>query len=166
MTPAPPDLLPADPMAHITRRAIAPEDTPFLLALYTTTRVEEMTMVPWTEEQKRDFVAQQFHAQHTDYHRNHPDGRFDLLLWDGEPFGRLYTDTRGGLLNIMEITLDPAWRERGIGTALLTNLLGMADADGLHVVLYVEPQNPALRLYRRLGFAVMETEGYYWRLER
>lgn len=48
------------------------------------------------------------------------------------------------------------WRGRGVGTAMLTTLLGHADEHGLErVSLSVEPDNPALRLYQRLGFVVV-----------
>ena len=47
----------------------------------------------------------------------------------------------------------PEHRGRGIGTALLRELAAAAEADGLPgLSLSVERDNPAVRLYRRLGF--------------
>ena len=46
-----------------------------------------------------------------------------------------------------------AHRGRGIGTALLRSLVAAATEDGLVALsLSVEPDNPAMELYRRLGF--------------
>lgn len=47
----------------------------------------------------------------------------------------------------------PAWRERGVGGALLDALIVAAhDAGSVALSLSVEPDNPARRLYERLGF--------------
>lgn len=53
----------------------------------------------------------------------------------------------------LSIGLVAPWRGHGIGTAMLIELLARADAEGLdRVSLSVEADNPALRLYERLGF--------------
>ncbi len=47
----------------------------------------------------------------------------------------------------------PAWRGRGVGGALLDALVDAArDAGSVALSLSVEPDNPARRLYERLGF--------------
>ena len=54
------------------------------------------------------------------------------------------------------IGVAPAWRGRGVGTALLDGLLGRARADGTRrVSLSVEVDNPSRRLYERAGFEVV-----------
>jgi ribosomal protein S18 acetylase RimI-like enzyme len=63
----------------------------------------------------------------------------------------------------MDIALLPAYRGQGIGTRLLDALL--AQAQGAPVTLHVEPLNPAQRLYRRLGFRLLEDRGVYHFLE-
>lgn len=63
----------------------------------------------------------------------------------------------------LAISLLPSYRGRGIGTALLRSLFGLLSAQGFgHVSLSVQKTNPAVRLYRRLGFyTVRETEEEY-----
>lgn len=54
----------------------------------------------------------------------------------------------------LSVGVEPDWRGRGVGTRLIEALLHAAGAAGVTAVsLSVEPQNPALRLYERLGFA-------------
>jgi ribosomal protein S18 acetylase RimI-like enzyme len=59
------------------------------------------------------------------------------------------------------VTLLPAYRNRGIGTRLMDELLRYADSLGREASLHVEPFNPAKRMYARMGFVVRETRGIY-----
>jgi ribosomal protein S18 acetylase RimI-like enzyme len=61
----------------------------------------------------------------------------------------------------MDIALIPDWRNRGVGTRLLNEILDEAQTTGSRVTLHVEPDNPAQRLYRRLGFQLIEHRGVY-----
>jgi imidazolonepropionase-like amidohydrolase len=49
---------------------------------------------------------------------------------------------------------------------LIARLLAEATAAGLPVTIHVERENPALRLYARLGFRLAEDKGVYLFLER
>ena len=147
-------------------RPATDSDLPFLARVFASTRAEELAPVPWTEEQKRAFLAQQFAAQSADYARNYPDASFDVVIVDGEPAGRLILDRGERELHIVDIALLPEHRGRGIGTRLLRPLLDEADRDDLTVAIYVEHANRALSLYRRLGFAAVGDTGVYLRMER
>jgi len=57
----------------------------------------------------------------------------------------------------ISIAVDAGHRGRGVGTALLHALCERARQDGLGALsLSVEWDNPALRIYRRLGFGEVE----------
>lgn len=66
----------------------------------------------------------------------------------------------------MDVSLMPAHRNQGLGTALMRSVLRHADGLQLTVSLHVEPFNPALRLYQRLGFVHAETRGVYLFMQR
>ena len=53
----------------------------------------------------------------------------------------------------------PDYRGRGIGTWIMRHLLDEAARFKKPVTLHVEPYNPAVRLYQRLGFRVVEQRG-------
>ena len=55
-------------------------------------------------------------------------------------------------LHLDQLHLLPGWRGRGIGSHLLAGLLTRATATGSSVALDVIRGNPAITLYRRLGF--------------
>jgi len=108
----------------------------------------------------------QFSAQDGFYREHFPDATFDVVTVDGIPAGRLYVDRRAAEIRIIDIALLPEYRGHGIGTALLTPILDEADRTGKTVSIHVEHQNPARRLYDRLGFVKIEEQGVYQLLER
>ena len=147
-------------------RPVEPRDEELLFRVYASTRVEELSVVPWDDAQKEAFLRAQFAAQARWYSEHYGRASFDVVLVGGEPRGRLYVHRGESEIRIVDIALLPEHRGDGVGTALLHGLLDEADAAGKRVTIHVERFNPALRLYARLGFAVSEDKGVYLLLER
>ena len=149
--------------------ALRPEtdaDIDFLMRVYASTCEQELAPVPWSAEEKRAFLASQFQAQRHHYRTYFADNTaFDVLEERGEPAGRLYLQVRRTQLYIIDITLLPPWRGLGTGTAILEALQAAGRADGKGVGIMVEKFNPALRLYRRLGFTDIADSGVYLEME-
>jgi len=153
-------------MEQVGLRPASSADRPFLAQVYATTRAEELALVPWTEEQKARFVAHQFEAQDAHYRTHYGDGTFDVIEVDGEPAGRLYVHRGPSEIRIVDITLAPAFRGRGLGTRLLRALIDEAEDRGCKLSIHVEMNNPAQRLYERLGFRPAGEHGVYRLMER
>jgi ribosomal protein S18 acetylase RimI-like enzyme len=149
----------------ITLRPIAQEDEKFLCEVYASTRVEELAQVPWSDEQKAAFLYMQFSAQHQYYQEHYPRAAFDVILVAGEPAGRLYVHRGADELRIVEIAILPAWRNKRVGTHLLGALQAEAALARKPLRIHVERLNPALSLYERLGFKMIEDRGVYLFLE-
>ena len=148
--------------------ALRPEvddDTAFLAALFASTREEELALVPWTAEQKQAFLAGQFKAQRHHYRTYNADCAFAVITHQGLPVGRLYLESGPRRIHVVDIALMPDWRARGLGTAILTGLQDLGRASGRPVGIMVEKFNPAMRLYRRLGFEDVADHGVYQELE-
>jgi ribosomal protein S18 acetylase RimI-like enzyme len=120
--------------------------------VYASTREDEMTLVPWTAEQKLEFLRMQSRAQRTDYARNFPGAEWLVVERDGEPVGRLVIHRGDDELLLMDIALLAAHRGGGIGTELMDRLFAESAESGRPVRLHVETFNRALRWYGRLGF--------------
>ena len=148
-----------------TLRPETDDDIPFLMRLYASTRAEELKLVPWSEEQKQAFLAGQFQAQRHHYRTFIAACAFDVIERHGEPVGRLYLEPRQTQLSIVDIALMPEARGQGVGTAILTALQETAAAQGKGVGIFVEKFNPALRLYRRLGFTEIGDREVYLEME-
>jgi len=148
--------------------ALRPEtdgDIPFLAALFASTRESELALVPWTATQKEAFLDGQFRAQRHHYRTHNTDCAFDVIAHAGAPVGRLYLESGRRRLHIVDITLMPGWRRRGLGTAILTALQDNGRNSGRAVGIMVEKFNPAMRLYRRLGFTDVADHGVYQEME-
>ena len=150
-----------DALPGIVLRPIETGDMDFLRALYAGTRESELAPLPWPVEQKQAFLRQQFELQHRHYHLAHAEAEFLLILDDGEPIGRIYLERSVAQWSLIDIALIAVRRSKGIGTALLAQLLSEARATCSKVDLHVETFNPARRLYERFGFRLAEHRGVY-----
>jgi len=65
----------------------------------------------------------------------------------------------------VDISLLPEYRNRGIGSNLLKEIMSEGAQAGLPVTIHVEMFNPALRLYDRLGFHRIADHGVYYLME-
>jgi ribosomal protein S18 acetylase RimI-like enzyme len=146
-------------------RPITDADEPFLARVYASTRAEELAPVPWTDEQKAAFLAQQFAARAAHYAQHYPGMTRDVIVVDGADAGQLLVDRWEREIRIVDIALLPEHRGSGAGTMLLKGLMDEARAAGKPLSIHVEQMNPALRLYQRLGFAPVAEEGVYLRME-
>jgi GNAT superfamily N-acetyltransferase len=142
-------------------RSITEADLPFLYEVYASTRTEELAVVPWSDQQKAAFLVQQFQAQHADYARNYPDADRLIVLRGNQPAGRLYIERNAREHSVIDIALLPQHRGHGLGAAIMRDLQDEAGSVGKPLTIYVEKFNPALRLYRRLGFQTVEDLGVY-----
>lgn len=152
--------------AGLALRDEAEADLDFLQALYGSTRADELAQVDWPDAAKAAFVAHQFAAQRSQYRQHYPQAAFLLIERDGARIGRFYLHYARAELRLMDVTLLPEVRGRGLGSALMHRLLDWGDALALPVTLHVEPFNPAHRLYRRLGFETIEVRGVYHFMQR
>ncbi|MGG1676079.1 GNAT family N-acetyltransferase [Neobacillus sp. NRS-1170] len=93
---------------------------------------------------------------------NNPIGAVWVRLFDdlNKTFG--YIDSQTPLLGM---ALLPEYRGSGIGTALLGEMLRITKEAGFGAVsLSVDPNNPALKLYNRLGFQKVGFDGTSWNM--
>jgi GNAT superfamily N-acetyltransferase len=151
--------------ARVTLRTAGESDNAFLRDLYASLRADELRLVRWDDAQKEAFLRQQFDAQDRHYREHYTNATFDVIELGGEPVGRLYVARWDDEIRVMDIALLPVHRGAGIGTDLLSGLRDEGAREGKRVTIHVERQNPALRLYERLGFAPVADHGVYVLLE-
>ena len=146
---------------HITLHTVSPADEAFLLSVYASTREPELALTDWSAEQKAQFCLMQFKAQDEHYRLHYPKAQLSVIMVEGVVVGRLYVDRWTREIRIMDITLVPEHRGQGIGTQLLKALKEEATIAGKSLSIHVECNNPAMHLYERLGFKVIEDKGLH-----
>ena len=93
-----------------------------------------------------------------------PVGAAWLRRWLGGDRGYGFIDAATPELTI---AVAPEQRGRGIGTSLLQSLIATARDDAAAISLSVARDNPARRLYQRLGFEILgDPEAASWTMRR
>jgi GNAT superfamily N-acetyltransferase len=149
----------------VTLRPVQDSDDEFLLKVYGSTREQEMAQVPWTAEQKQQFVRMQYEAQKSHYAVQHPHASHEIICLEGDAAGRLYLDRTGEKFHILDITLLPEHRNHGTGSFLLGKIMSEAKEASKPVSIFVETFNPSLRLFQRIGFTPIQQEGFHLLLQ-
>ena len=146
-------------------RAARQDDLAALVRLYADTRADELAGIPWPDEAKQAFLAQQFSLQHEHYLRHHPDAQFLVLEHDGVVQGRFYLEQAAPEHLVVDICLLSAWHGQGFGRALMLAALAEAAERGHGMGLHVLQTNPRARaLYERLGFEICDETSTHQRM--
>lgn len=147
-------------------RPVSDSDNEFLLAVYASTRAEELAQVEWAEGQKEMFLRWQFDMQRREYFARFPDADYRVIVIDQQPAGRIWVGADDEQIRLLDIALLPEFQNRGVGTALLERLKIEAESAGKalrHMVFVLN--NDADRFYERLGFKKIEDFGAYKHME-
>ncbi len=83
-----------------------------------------------------------------------------IIMDEKHPIGLLKYQTSKGSVNIEQIQLLPNNQGQGIGRCLIGNIISVAKSEGSRVTLSVLKNNPAIRLYKRLGFSQFKEDNY------
>jgi ribosomal protein S18 acetylase RimI-like enzyme len=141
----------------VALRPATPDDEAFLLQVYAGTRSAELDGLGWDDNQKLAFVRMQFNAQR----RCYPEADNRIILLNERPIGRMLVARTEDEILLIDIAVLPEHRNAGIGTSLIRSLLSEAAAAEKPVRLHVFQSSRAVRLYERLGFSTVSSDGAY-----
>lgn len=146
---------------RVTLRPAHPDDEAFIYTVYASTRADEVAAAPWSDAQREVFLKMQFAAQQRHYQGYYPGALHQIILLGEQPIGRLYVDRQEQEIRILDITILPAHRGRGIGTPIISQLMHEAKSTNRRLTIYVETFNPSRRLFERLRFVPVEETGVH-----
>jgi ribosomal protein S18 acetylase RimI-like enzyme len=140
---------------NLHRRPATHEDIPFLM------RLRHQTMDA--------HVVASGGSPGEDQHRERLMYRFDCaeVLMDGEDAVGLLKVARGASeWKIIQIQIAPQLQGKGVGAALLREIIDEASGAGAETTLSVLKANPARRLYERLGFVIEGEDEFEYFMRR
>jgi len=138
----------------VVLRPVSAADETDLRAVHAQTHCEQLIASVPDAVMVASLARMQYDAQQTQYRAAYPDSVDQLITVSGEVAGRCWTDLSRSALRILDIAVLPAFRRRGVATAVVTLQLRRAAATGVPVALSVWSGNDtARRLYAGLGFA-------------
>jgi RimJ/RimL family protein N-acetyltransferase len=156
----------ASPMGMLRLRPERDEDDDFRFELFCRSCPTEFALLPLEPTALNQLMRFQFRAQTAAYRENFPNARFDIIELAALPIGRIVVDRRPDLLHIIDQAIVPSQRNRSVGTTIMKALMGEASRANKKMRLQVASSNePAMRLYLRLGFAPIATEPLHVEME-
>lgn len=142
---------------NVTRRPATDRDTEFARQVHHLAYREpsEAQFGPWDEA-----------AQDRFFESDWRDAQFEMVLANGEACGYVCIEDRLEDLHIREIVIHPAFQGRGIGSAILRDVIERARQRRVPVHLGTFRKNRAVALYQRLGFRETGTTDTHVLLKR
>jgi len=137
----------------LSLRLSQPIDEELLAAVYADTAQEELSLFAWSAEQKAVFCLMQFRMQTRAYEMRFPDAECYVIEHEGQDVGRLLINRGHDEIRLIDVALLAKFRNNGLGTILLEDLMEEAQAARKSIGLSVLKTNlNATRLYEKLGF--------------
>lgn len=105
-------------------------------------------------------------AQLAEYKTKFPGARFQIIVYNKKKAGRFYVWENETEIRLIDITLLPQFRRKGIGKNLFQQLIERSNKFQKKISLHADPSNPVLKLYERLGFVHIKNNGRHFYMER
>lgn len=151
----------ADQLHPLELRSACEGDLPFLFSLYCDVRSPEVNAWGWPASQVDAFLRMQFDAQRRSYQAACPQATHHIVCVGSVPIGRRLVAATPEAVRLVDIALLSAYRNRGIGTRLIQQLMDETAAARVALNLQVLRGNPAQRLYERMGFSETGADAMY-----
>ena len=110
----------------------------------------------WDEQHQRVVFAKDWRAE----------PRWSIITYDKIPVGCILVWEIDNHIHFRHFYLLLEYQNKGIGSHVLGNELKKADEAGRVTKLGVLKINPAIKLYQRLGFKVIDTNEFQYLMER
>ncbi len=146
----------------IDRRPATEDDHEFLFAVFCAALVPSDPLAALPESESEPLLRARFDAREQQFRSAYVLADFDVLTVDGEPAGNLYVDRGDDEFVVIDISLLPQFRNRGIGTAVIGQLVEEAGRIVLPVRARVQHDSPTSRFWRRLGFEQVGDDGRFY----
>ena len=155
----------ADSGESIGVRPVMADDAEILLEIYKSSRGDDLRGLGWAEDRISEFLGMQYEAQQHFYESEYKRAADELILWEGEPAGRLIVERREHEIRCVDVALLREHRNKSIGSFLIQKLQDEARREKKPLRLQVIRFNRAVHLFERLGFVRTSETGTHFQME-
>jgi ribosomal protein S18 acetylase RimI-like enzyme len=153
-------------VSETTLRPATQADEAFLFELFKSVRTQEFAPMGLPQAQLDMLLRIQYQGQTATYKDLYADSRHSIVLCGGVPVGRMWVHRGTDEYCLVDIAFLPDYRNKGIGTELVRQLIAEAETAGAPLRCSVATSNSgSLKFHQRLGFAVTGRDQMYFRLE-
>ncbi len=161
-----PPLVAMPAIGPIALRPSTPADESFLFTAYIASRDDEMAQVGWAAVTKTAFLHSQFIAQQQHYLAHYDNATRYVVQLGAQPVGVMWIARWPTEIRLMDMALLREFRNRGIGSHLISDLIAEARRESKVIILHTWEGNAAsARFYARHGFQRISSDGMYARME-
>jgi ribosomal protein S18 acetylase RimI-like enzyme len=154
-----------DARTAFAHRPQSAEDEDFVFRVYASTR-DDVAAYGWPAAQLDAFLRMQFRARRMSYEAAFEGASHFILLCGDAQAGTAIVWRGANEMRLVDIALLPEYRGQGLGARWLDWLIEQASSARTRLRLSVLHGNPAINLYRRLGFLETGAGGLYIEMER
>ena len=155
----------ADSAKSISFRTVTAGDEAILLEIYKSSRGDDLRGLGWAEDRISEFLEMQYEAQQRFYESEYKRAADELILWAGQPAGRLIVERREHEIRCIDVALLPEHRNCGIGAFLIRKLQDEARQAKKPLRLQVIRFSRAVNLFERSGFVRTSETGTHFQME-
>ena len=129
--------------------------------LFVENKISQLDAQHWSEDLKTQITNMQYMAQENHINTYFPEAKDSVIICNNKKVGRLVFEKSDFKLHVIDIVIEKKHQNKGLGTEILTKLI----SENELISLNVDMNNPALNLYQRLGFKVIEQRNHQYFME-
>ena len=147
------------PGGTVRLRPALAADEPFQFDLFRAHSIGMLQLGGLPEAMVDNLAAMQYRARTQSYRNSYPDARWSIIELAGVPVGELIEHDEADAIYIVDVTLRPEQRRRGIGSALVRSVIAAGAQRGGVRALVLVNNEVSLGMFRRLGFVETGQDG-------
>lgn len=139
------------------------DDTSFIKELFFQVKSQEFIRFHWDKTLLESLLEIQYNAQQKSYEQQFPDAETFIVFFEKNRVGKLTLD-KSTNYHVVDISIHNDYQNKGIGTQVLNKIIIEAKTYNKAVTLSVTKDNPAHKLYKKLGFIAVKEDDIYLKM--
>lgn len=142
-------------------REFAESELDYKNKLFAENKLTQLGAEHWSDDLKTQIVNMQFLAQQNHISIYFPNARDSIILYEKKRTGRIVYEISNNNFHLIDIIIEQKQQKKGIGSKVIKKFI----QENKSLSLHVDFDNPALELYKKLGFKIIEQRNHQYYME-